>query len=89
MDATSVHVCKDTTPSVDDSCKENQSPRQSINKKRKRQEDPNHDEIANPFFRPFAVTVSFATANMCCWSNFAMFPRYTTRRKTNPIPSFR
>jgi hypothetical protein len=52
MDPEPVTTYKETTPSVEDSANENQPPNKS-NKKRKRQ----NDEITNPFFKPFAVTV--------------------------------
>lgn len=62
MDASPVHTCKDTTPSADNGCKENESPSQSINKKRKREDEHDRDEFTNPFFRSFVVTVGSAVA---------------------------
>jgi hypothetical protein len=52
MDPNPITIYKETTPSIEDSAKENQ-PQNKSNKKRKRQ----NDEITNPFFKPFAVTV--------------------------------
>lgn len=62
MDASPVHTCKETTPSADDGSKENQSPSQNINKKRKREDEPERDGFTNPFFRSFVVTVGSAVA---------------------------
>lgn len=60
MDTSPITTHKDTTSSAEACCKENRTPGQNKNNKRKRHDD----EIANPFFRPFAASVIIAAAEL-------------------------